>query len=131
MKKTLIAAAAPTLAMTGAAHAAGHAVKIGVLLGYTGPIESLVANMGPAAEMAMAEVSESGALLGGAKVTPVIGDSTCVDAAVSLDARFRRRFLRGSDPTKHQPVASGLVWVQCAGRHAPDATGTKARASFE
>ena len=89
MKKTLIAAAAATLAMTGAAHAAGHAVKIGVLLGYTGPIESMTPNMASGAELAMAEISASGALLDGKVLTSVRADSTCIDAAASTAAAER------------------------------------------
>jgi len=64
-------------------------VKIGVLLGFTGPIESTVANMAPGAELAMKEVTDSGKLLGGAKVVPVRGDSTCIDAAVATAAAER------------------------------------------
>jgi len=62
MKKLLISAAvAASIGATGAASA--EEIKIGVFLGLTGPIESLVANMAPAAEQAIAEVSESGKLL--------------------------------------------------------------------
>ena len=89
MKKTLIAAAAATLAMTGAANAAGHAVKIGVLLGYTGPIESMTPNMASGAELAMKEISDSGALLDGKVLVPVRADSTCIDAAASTAAAER------------------------------------------
>ena len=89
MKKTLIAAAAATLAMTGAAHAAGHAVKIGVLLGYTGPIESMTPNMANGAELAMKEISDSGALLNGKVLVPVRADSTCIDAAAASAAAER------------------------------------------
>ncbi|MEO1613543.1 MAG: ABC transporter substrate-binding protein, partial [Pseudomonadota bacterium] len=89
MKKTLIAAAAATLAMTGAANAAGHAVKLGVLLGYTGPIESMTPNMASGAELAMKEISDSGALLDGKVLVPVRADSTCIDAAASTAAAER------------------------------------------
>ncbi|MEL6792642.1 MAG: ABC transporter substrate-binding protein [Pseudomonadota bacterium] len=89
MKKTLIAATAATLAMTGAANAAGHAVKLGVLLGYTGPIESMTPNMASGAELAMKEISDSGALLDGKVLVPVRADSTCIDAAASTAAAER------------------------------------------
>ena len=56
-----------------AAPVAAEDIKIGVLLGFTGPIESTVANMAPGAELAIKEVSDSGKLLGGAKVMPVRG----------------------------------------------------------
>ena len=83
MKKLLMASVAASTLFAGASYADGHAVKIGVFLGFTGPIESIVANMGPAAEMAINEVSESGALLGGKKVVAVRGDTTCVDAGAA------------------------------------------------
>jgi len=79
MKNLLMATTA--IAMTaGAAFADGHAkdVKIGVILGFTGPLESITPAMGAGAELAMAEVTESGALLDGATVTSVRGDSTCI-----------------------------------------------------
>lgn len=106
MKKFLMATAATALCAN-AAFAGSHSeVKIGIILGYTGPIESLVANMGPAAEMAIAEVNDSGALLGGASVTAVIGDSTCVDAAAATAAAER---LITSDGVK------GIVGADCSG----------------
>ncbi|NBW04461.1 MAG: branched-chain amino acid ABC transporter substrate-binding protein [Alphaproteobacteria bacterium] len=58
-------------------------VKIGVLLGFTGPIESLTPDMASGAELAMKEASDSGAFMGGSKITSVRGDSTCVDAAAA------------------------------------------------
>ena len=57
-----------------------HDVKIGVILGYTGPIESLTPDMAAGAELAMKEVNDSGAFMDGLKVTPVRGDTTCTDA---------------------------------------------------
>lgn len=106
MKRILMASAATALC-TSMAFADGHdEIKIGIILGYTGPIESLVANMGPAAELAIAEVNDSGALLGGAKVTAVKGDSTCVDAAAATAAAERQIT---SDGIK------GLVGADCSG----------------
>jgi branched-chain amino acid transport system substrate-binding protein len=58
-------------------------VKIGVLLGYTGPIESLTPDMAAGAEQAMSEASSSGAFMDGSTITPVRGDSTCVDSAAA------------------------------------------------
>ena len=54
MKKLLLATAATAL-VAGAASA--DEVKLGVILGFTGPIESLTPDMAAGAEMAMAEVS--------------------------------------------------------------------------
>ena len=87
MKKLLLATAATAL-VAGAASAEGHGseVKLGVILGFTGPIESLTPDMAAGAELAMAEVTEAGNLLGGMTVTPVRKDSTCVDAAAATTA---------------------------------------------
>ena len=64
-------------------------IKLGVLLGFTGPIESLTDTMAVAAERAMAEVSESGLLLGGLTVTSARADSSCIDvAAATRSAEF-------------------------------------------
>ncbi len=87
MKKTLIAAAAASLALAGAASA--QEVKIGVILGFTGPLESITPDMAAGAELAMKEVSEAGGILGGTIVTPVRGDSTCIDAAAATAAAER------------------------------------------
>jgi len=76
------------LAASSVASAAGT-VKIGMLQGFTGPTESLVAPMALGGEMAIREVSDSGELLGGMKVESVRGDSTCIDAAAATAAAER------------------------------------------
>ena len=86
MKKLLLASAATAL-FAGAASA--EDVKIGILIGFTGPIESLTGSMAAAAEMAMAEVTASGKLLGGSTVTSVRADSTCGDSAAGTAATER------------------------------------------
>jgi branched-chain amino acid transport system substrate-binding protein len=83
--KTLLAAAAATM-ISGAAQAD---VKVGVILGFTGPIESLTPVMADAADLAFAEASNSGKLLGGESITSVRADSTCVDAAAATAAAER------------------------------------------
>ncbi|MCA8884799.1 MAG: ABC transporter substrate-binding protein [Rhodobacteraceae bacterium] len=84
MKKLLTATAAIAL-IAGSAYAESHGneVKIGVLLGFSGPLESLAGPMADGAELAIAEVNASGLLLGGTTITPVRGDSTCVDASAA------------------------------------------------
>ena len=42
-------------------------IKIGIILGFTGPIESLTPAMAASAELAFKEASDSGSLLGGEK----------------------------------------------------------------
>ena len=81
-------------------------IKMGVILGFTGPIESLTPGMADSAELAFSEVSESGALLGGAKITPVRADSTCVDAAAATAAAER---LITSDNV------AGIMGADCSG----------------
>ncbi len=61
-------------------------IKMGIILGFTGPIESLTPGMRDSAKMAFDEASKSGALLGGKKITVELGDSTCVDAPAAQAA---------------------------------------------
>ncbi|MEM7242638.1 MAG: ABC transporter substrate-binding protein [Pseudomonadota bacterium] len=105
MKKLMLALAATT-AMTGAAFADGHEVKIGVILGYTGPIESLTGPMGDSAELAMAEVNASGKFMDGKTIVSVRGDTTCVDSAAAVAATER---LVTSDKV------AGIVGGDCSG----------------
>ena len=86
MKKLLLATAA-TAALSGAAFA--EEVKVGILIGFTGPIESLTPDMAAAAELAMKEVSESGKFLNGSTMVPVRADSTCGDSAAGTAAAER------------------------------------------
>ncbi len=88
MKKLLLAATL-IVAMTGSAIAAGDDIKIGVLLGFTGPIESLTPDMADSVELAFKEASDSGLLLGGRKIIPVRADSTCIDSAAATAAAER------------------------------------------
>ena len=103
MKKLLMATAASAL-VAGAASA--EDIKLGVILGFTGPIESLTPAMAAGGEFAMKEVSDSGKLLDGSTVTPVRGDSTCVDAGAATAAAER---LITSDGVK------GIVGADCSG----------------
>jgi len=107
MKKLLMASAATAL-MAGSAYADGHAtdVKIGVILGFTGPIESLTPSMADGAELAMKEVTDSGLLLDGAKVSSVRADSTCVDAGAATAAAERLITADGVD---------GIMGADCSG----------------
>ena len=64
-------------------------IKMGIILGFTGPIESLTTDMAGSAELAFKEASDSGNLLGGEKIIPVRADSTCIDAAAATTAAER------------------------------------------
>ena len=103
MKKLLIATTASAL-IAGAALA--EDIKLGIVFGFTGPIESLTQPMASAAEMAMKEVTDSGALLGGSTVTSVRGDSTCIDSAAAVAVTER---LVTSDKV------NGIVGGDCSG----------------
>jgi len=89
--KALLTATAATALMTGAAFAGSHEgpIKIGVILGFTGPLETITPHMGDAAEMAIAEVNEAGGVLDGRMIEPVRGDSTCIDAGAATAAAER------------------------------------------
>ncbi|KHA52435.1 ABC transporter substrate-binding protein [Sulfitobacter geojensis] len=106
MKKMLMATTAAALVATGAM-ADGHAkeVKLGVLFGFTGPIESLTGPMSAGAEMAMKEVTDSGMFMDGAKVTSVRADSGCIDNGMAV-ASAERLIADG---------ISGLVGADCSG----------------
>ena len=64
-------------------------IKLGVIYGFTGPIESLTGPMAAGAELAMKEVTDSGMLLDGSTVTSVRADSTCIDSAAATAAAER------------------------------------------
>ena len=64
-------------------------IKMGVILGFTGPIESLTPTMAGSAEMAFKEASDSGKLLNGSTIEVVRADSTCIDAAAATSAAER------------------------------------------
>lgn len=102
MKKLLLATAAMALASA----ATAEEIKLGVSLGFTGPLESLAPAIAQGAELAMAEVTESGKLLGGATVTSVRGDSTCIDAATAT--AVAERLITGDK-------VNGIMGAMCSG----------------
>ncbi len=87
MKNLLMATAASAL-VAGAAFADAHDgdVKIGIILGFTGPLESITPAMGAGAELAIAEMNATGMFMDGRTVTAVRADSTCIDAAAATAA---------------------------------------------
>jgi branched-chain amino acid transport system substrate-binding protein len=86
MKKILIAS---TMLAALSAPVLAEDIKIGIILGFTGPIESLTPTMADAAELALSEASKSGSFLEGQQLVPVRGDSTCIDAAAASSAAER------------------------------------------
>ena len=104
MKRLLLASAA--MAVMASAAAAQEEIKLGVSLGFTGPLESLAPPMAEGAEKAMAEATESGLLLGGATVSSVRADSTCIDAGAATAAA--ERIVTGDR-------VNGIVGAMCSG----------------
>jgi branched-chain amino acid transport system substrate-binding protein len=72
MKQLLLATAATALLAGGAL---AEDVKLGILIGFTGPIESLTPAMQAAAELAMTEANASGKAANGWTFVPVTADS--------------------------------------------------------
>ncbi|HSF63303.1 MAG TPA: ABC transporter substrate-binding protein [Paracoccaceae bacterium] len=102
MKKLMTATAAMAL-MAGAAQA--QDVKLGILLGFTGPLESITPAMALGAEMAIKEINDSGKFTLGT-VSAVRGDSTCVDAAAATAAAERLVTSEG---------VAGIMGADCSG----------------
>ena len=101
MKKLLLATAATALC---ASVASAEDVKLGILIGFTGPIESLTSHMANAAEAAMAEVNASGK--SAHNFLSVRGDSTCVDSAAATSAAERMVTAEG---------VKGIIGGDCSG----------------
>ncbi|MGJ8545509.1 MAG: ABC transporter substrate-binding protein [Sulfitobacter sp.] len=106
MKNLLMATTAAAL-VAGAAYADGHAkeVKLGVLFGFTGPIESLTGPMSGGAELAMKEVTDSGMLLDGATVVSMRADSGCIDNGLAV-SNGERLIAEG---------VHGIIGADCSG----------------
>ena len=86
MKKLLIGIFVFILSFTSKAFSDGHGIKMGIILGFTGPIETLTPAMAASAELAFKEASDSGSLLGGKYIKAMRGDSTCADSAAGTTA---------------------------------------------
>ena len=63
-----------------------YSIKVGILLGFTGPVANLVDDMANAAKLALNEASNSGWLLGSNTIDVVEADSTCVDSDQAIIA---------------------------------------------
>lgn len=103
MKKLLMATAATAL-MAGSAYA--EDVKLGILFGFTGPLESLSPNMAAGAKLAIAQINESGNFMDGQTVSSVEGDTGCIDSSLAVASAER---LITSDGVK------GIIGGMCSG----------------
>lgn len=104
MRHLLAATALATLAVPATAQD-GEEIKVGILLGFTGPLESLAPPIAAGAELAISELNEAGGVLG-RTVTPVRGDSTCVDASAAT--AVAERLVTGEG-------VAGIVGAMCSG----------------
>ncbi len=86
MKNILLAS---TMLATLSAPVIAEEIKVGIILGFTGPIESLTPAMADGAELAFSEASKSGSLLDGSTIVSVRGDSTCIDSAAASSVAER------------------------------------------
>lgn len=90
MNKLLLTCGATALFASSSITAAqAEEVKIGLLLGYTGPVESMMVAISAGGELAIKEVSDSGLFLNGSTAIAVKADSTCVDNAAATAAAER------------------------------------------
>lgn len=87
MKKIIISIVTTLLFLPVASQA--DDIKVGILMGFTGPIESLAAGIAGGAKLAISEANNSGNLFGGNTLSSVEGDTTCVDAAASTASAER------------------------------------------
>ncbi|MDA7430787.1 ABC transporter substrate-binding protein [Primorskyibacter aestuariivivens] len=106
--KKFLSATAMYAVLASAAFAGSHSetVKIGVMMAFTGPLESLAPPIAAGAELALNEVNEAGGILDGKMLEAVRGDGTCTDAAAATAAAER---LITSDGI------AGLVGAMCSG----------------
>jgi len=102
MKKLLL-----TTALVGFAAGAAQAddVPLGIIFGFTGPLESITPAMAQGAEMAIAEVNASGNFTLG-NVTSIRGDDGCIDSGLAVATAER---LITSDRVV------GIVGADCSG----------------
>ena len=75
------AAAVALLALSSSA--AADSAKIGLLMGFTGPLTSVAEGIAQAAEIAVDEINASGAFLGGRKLETVAADTGCLDVSAT------------------------------------------------
>ncbi|WP_416355494.1 ABC transporter substrate-binding protein [Aureimonas phyllosphaerae] len=107
-RKAILGLTASLLALgVSAAWAQDAGIKVGLIGGITGPIESLMPPIANAAKLAVAQVNEAGGIgKSGAKVEMVIGDDGCVDAARASDA---------ADRQVNSEKVAGIVGAMCSG----------------
>ena len=104
--QTALASAVAAIAVTASPAAFAQDIKIGVLLGFTGPLEALAPPIAAGAELALTQVNDQGGILDGRNLVPVRGDSTCADATAAANAADRLINTEG---------VSAIVGAMCSG----------------
>ena len=102
--KIMVTAAAAVVALS-AAPAFADDLKLGILLGFTGPLEQLAPPMAAAAGLALQEVNDQGGI-NGAKIVPDQGDDTCITAPSATAA---------ADKLVNTDKVVGIVGAMCSG----------------
>jgi branched-chain amino acid transport system substrate-binding protein len=88
-RKIFAASVAGAALLAAGAASAQEEINVGIILGFTGPLESITPSMAAGAELAFSEVNESGLLLDGSTLNPIRADSTCIDNAAATAAAER------------------------------------------
>ncbi len=102
MRKILMASTAGLIA---AGAASAEDAQLGVVIGFTGPIESLTTSMAAAVDAAVAEVNATGLFLDGGTVTVERADTGCIDNGLAT-SNTERLIADGVD---------GIVGGDCSG----------------
>src|ERR1043166_8186851 len=85
----LLGAASAALAQAAAPAAGSQDVKIGILMGFTGPLEQMSPPMAKAVQLVATQVNAQGGILKGGKLSFVQADDTCTDATAASNAADR------------------------------------------
>ncbi len=103
--KIALASAVAAAALMAAPMASAEDVKLGILMGFTGPLEAMSPPMAEGAEFVATHVNEQGGIQGGNLVT-VRGDDTCADATAATGA---------ADRLINTEKVTGIVGAMCSG----------------
>lgn len=104
-KSTTILGLTLAAVLLAAAPAGAQDVKIGVLLGFTGPLEAMSPPMAASANLAIANVNAAGGI-GGQQVTVVSGDDGCITPEAAVAA---------ADKLINTDKVSALLGAMCSG----------------
>src|SRR5438552_692512 len=89
MRKINIALLAAAALLATASLASAQDVKLGILMGFTGPLEQMSPPMAKAAQLVATQVNAQGGILKGGKLSFVQADDTCTDATAASNAADR------------------------------------------